>query len=145
MKFSAAPVFGWASRCTIAALEKKMRTIIALGGILLTSASAAQAADRLPSEILGAWCNVQDDTYERRPSCRGTLGQLVLGANGYHAQDGTDGPSLKCKAIGAITKVRSSWQVRYACTGDASLTETVSLYLDEKTGQLIMSSKAKLK
>jgi len=122
-----------------------MRRIIVLAGILLASASTAQTADSLPNEILGTWCNVQGDTYERRPNCRGALGQLVLGKDGYHAQDGTDGPSLKCKAISAVTKVRSSWHVRYTCTGDASLTEEVSLYLDEKTGQLVVSSKAKLK
>jgi hypothetical protein len=122
-----------------------MRKIIVLAGILLAGASTAQAADKLPNEVLGTWCNVQDETYERRPSCRGTLGQLVLGADSYHEQDGTDGPSLKCKAISAVTKVRSSWHVRYACTGDASLTEEVRLHLDEKTGQLVKSSKVKLK
>jgi hypothetical protein len=79
---------------------------------LLVGASTAQAADKLPNEILGTWCNVQDDTYERRPSCRGTLGQLILGADSYYAQDGTDGPHLKCKAISRVTKVRSSWHVR---------------------------------
>jgi hypothetical protein len=83
---------------------------------------------------------------------------MVLGANGYRAQDGcgespyagsgcaSDGPSLKCKAISPVTKIRSSsWHVRYACTGDASLTEEVRLHLDEKTGQLIMNSKVKMK
>jgi hypothetical protein len=47
--------------------------------------------------------------------------------------------------VSAVTKVRSNWHVRYACTGDASLTEEVRLHLDEKTGQLIMNSKVKMK
>jgi hypothetical protein len=99
-------------------------------GLLASTPVGAQTL-KLPNEMLGTWCTMQDPLVEEKD---GTItvkyerGQdrnpaddtsIVLGPRGYEGQD------VSCKAISASRDLPPFLQVRYRCTGEGNYTINV--------------------